>query len=168
MQLRLLNWSIAVLSVLVCTHVTAGEVGNLCPVKGKVAAPTAFLVDQKGVIVNGPVDFGTHSTKADFVADYIVKNTQYRIVLFPARLEVKPDQCNLCVSLKKTVPLCSNSTTYEVGIGMVFRGEREWVTPYQVDTELFLEFTDPKLDYDPTVKKAFDSRIVGVLVKTRK
>lgn len=167
MKLHLLNWSITLISIVASAHAVASDTDSLCPVKGKVATPTAFLVDQKGALVKGPVDFGTYENKADFVADYIVKSTHYRMVLFPARLQVKSDQCNLCVSLKKTVPLCPNSTTYDVGIGMVFRGEREWVTPYQVDTELFLEFTDPKLDYDPTVRKDFDARIVGVLVKTK-
>jgi hypothetical protein len=143
------------------------ELANVCPIKKKITTPTAFLVDKNNNVVQGPVDFGTYVTREDFVTDYMVKSTDYRLVLFPARLSVKSDECNFCLSVKKTKPLCQDSTTYDVGVGMVFRGRPGAVSPYKVDAAFALQFNDPKLDEDPTVSVPFDARITGVLVKMK-
>jgi hypothetical protein len=143
------------------------ELANVCPIKKKITEPTAFLVDKNNNIVPGPVDFGSYVTKEDFVTDYMVKSTDYRLVLFPSRLTVKSDECNFCLSIRKTKPLCLNSTTYDVGVGMVFRGRPGAVSPYKVDAPFALQFNDPKLDEDPTVTVPFDARITGVLIKKK-
>ena len=150
---------------LFCADAIGAVVANVCPINKKITEPTVFLVDKNNNIVKGPVDFGTHVTREDFVTDYMVKSTNYRLILFPARLSIKSNECNFCLSVKKTAPLCKNSTTYDVGVGMVFKGRPGAVSPYKVDEAFSLQFNDPKLDEDPTVKVPFDARIIGVLVK---
>lgn len=159
--------SLVATAYLLCAEALGAGQANMCPIKNRITEPTVFLVDKGNNIVQGPVNFGTYVTREDFITDYMVKNTDFRLVLFPSRLSIKSDQCNFCLSVKKTVPLCRNSTTYDVGIGMVFRGLPGAVSPYNVDEAFTLQFNDPKLDEDPTVKIPFDARIVGILVKKR-
>ena len=133
----------------------------------QVIEPAIYLIDKDNSAVKGPVDFGTFVTKEDFVSDYMVKETQYRALLFPARLEIVGEECNICISVKKIAPICPNSSTFNVGVGMVFKGLPGAVSPYKVDDPFEFRFVDKKTGVDPEVKLEFDARIVGVLVKSK-
>lgn len=137
---------------------------NACPIKEKLSEPTAFLIDKNNNIVNGPVDFGTFETKENFATDYMVKKTQYKLVLFPARIDIRTTECNFCISAKKINPICPNSSTFEIGVGLVFKGLPGSKSPDISDEKFDFDFTDKKLGYDPHVKLEFDSRIVGTLI----
>jgi hypothetical protein len=161
MKFPVLSITLLALGSLLCTHAMAQDG---CPVKAKLKTPTAFLIDKDNHIVKGPIDFGTVEKAEGYATDYEVKGTDYRLLLFPARVSVDAATCNLCLNLKIVAPLCPNSTTFEVGVGMELRGRPGAVTPYPVDDKVDLRFIDKKLDYEPTVTLAFDARVVGILV----
>ncbi|GJJ01382.1 hypothetical protein RugamoR64_19200 [Duganella rhizosphaerae] len=148
-------------------YAEADAKSTTCPVKNKVSEPTIYLIDKDSKLVKGPVDFGTFVTKENFASDYLVKDTQYRAILFPARLEIVGEECNICISVKKIAPICPNSSTFSVGVGMVFKGLPGAVSPYKVDDPFEFRFVDKKMGVDPQVKLEFDARIVGVLVKSK-
>lgn len=95
---------------------------NTCPIKKKIGEPTAFLIDNNNDITKGPVDFGTLEVKESFATDYMVKKTKYKLVLFPARIDIRTAECNFCISAKRVDSICPNSSTFEIGVGLVFKG----------------------------------------------
>ena len=145
----------------------ADESSTKCPIKSRVGVPSIYLIDKDSNLVKGPVGFGTLVTKEDFASDYMVKDTQYRAILFPARLEIMGEECNICISVKKISPICPNSSTFSVGVGMVFKGLPGAISPFKVDDAFQFRFIDKKTEVDPEVKLEFEARIVGVLVKSQ-
>jgi hypothetical protein len=139
----------------------------VCSLLNKKKEQALYLVDRNGDLVKGPIDFGQYGVDKDFVADYIAVPTQYRFVVSPARIEVKSQQCNMCLDLKKIAPICPNTSAYSISVGMSFRSKGS-TRPYKEDALIELEFNDPKADYDASVKMKFDSRIIGELVAPNK
>ena len=167
MKFYSLKISIAFLLFSTSISLDAYAKDNSCPVKNKVNEPTIYLVDKDSKIIKGAVDFGTYVTKEDFVSDYMVKETQYRAILFPARIEIVDEKCNVCISVKKVAPICPNSSTFNVGVGMVFKGQPGAISPYKIDDPFEFRFVDRKMGEDPLVKLEFNARIIGVLVKSK-
>jgi hypothetical protein len=167
--MKMKNYIITTLALLLTTwsNAYADSKSSICPIKNKVGEPAIYLVDKDNLLVKGPVDFGTFVTQEDFASDYMVKDTQYKAILFPARLEIVEEHCNICISVKKVAPICPNSSTFALGVGMVFKGLAGAVSPYKIDDPFEFRFVDKQMGTDPQVKLEFDTRIVGVLVKRK-
>lgn len=147
---------------LVSVGAQASDMGQVCAKVSKEKGPAAYLIDQKGELVNGPVSFGRYAAPADRVSDYEVAATPYRLLVIPRKIVPSSDECNMCVHLKKTAESCRNATTYEIGVGLSFR-KPGGIRPFKEEADFTLQFDDPDAAYPPDVKLNFKPKITGEL-----
>lgn len=154
-------------SLLFCSGAKATDTNQLCSKLLKAKGPTAYLIDQKGELVSGPINFGRYPASADHVNEYEVAPTPYKLVIIPRQITASAEECNMCVHLKKIAPICRGANTYEIGIGLSFR-KPGGIRPFKQESDVALQFEDPDSAYPPDVKFWFQPKIIGELYDPRK
>lgn len=152
----------------------AGEIGDqrTCEIIKKTKTFTAFLIDSKGNVSTGPIDFGSIAVPRNYLTDQLLIPTGYRLIVTPKRLKyIGTCPAGGCISLKKVKPRCANSQEYEISLGFSFKRENS-VRPYRYlasEKREFIawDFTDPKNEnaFDAEVKFEFDMSIVGEITE---
>lgn len=158
---RVLSCAMAI-TLLATAGGQASDMGQVCAKLAKEKGPAAYLIDQKGDLVNGPVNFGRYAAPADHVSDYEVAATSYRLLVIPRKIAVSLDECNMCIHLKKIAESCRNASSYEVGVGLSFR-KPGGIRPFKEEADFTLRFNDPDASYPPDVKLHFKPKITGEL-----
>lgn len=152
----------------------AGEIGDqrFCEIIEKSKTFSAFLIDAKGNVSTGPIDFGSIAVPRNYLTDQLLIPTGYRLIVTPRRLKyIGTCPAGGCISLKKIKPQCANSQEYEISLGFSFRREN-LVRPYRysaAEKREFIgwDFTDPKSEnaFNAEVKFEFDMSIVGEITE---
>ena len=153
---------VVVIAFLAAAGAQASEMGQVCAKLAKEKGPAAFLVDQKGELVSGPVSFGRYAAPPDRVSDYEIAATPYRLLLIPRKIVASSVECNMCVHLKKIAAGCRNATIYEIGVGLSF-SKPGGTRPFKEEANFNLQFDDPDDVYPPAVKLNFQPKITGEL-----
>lgn len=135
---------------------------DICKLLKSEKAQVAYLIDEKGKISNGPIDYGR--VVDDGKREEIVVPTMFKMLIYPKRIFIENNDCSSygCLRLTKTKSLCPLVSTYDVSVRLIFRRKGEKFYNYIDDTEFFpLVISDPKEEGAPTLTYKFRTGLVG-------
>ncbi len=147
-------------------YANANPLGDtaVCKMIQKEKGPVAYLVDDKGAVSKGPINFGRYGYTSYSKDESFIVPTTYRMVISPARLKLS--SCPVgCLVLTQVPSICPHSKTYSVGLTVRDRPEydqdRTWL-PYKMDSATrILSVSDPESPYDVELEYRFEARIMG-------
>lgn len=127
----------------------------------------AFLFNATGTELLTHFDIGhLDVAKNKLDADYIISSQQFRLVLFPKRLEFDNyDTQSIGLWKKKIQARCPLTSEYILNVGVVAQNFK----PGKLDTEVNIKIIDPKLRFPEytNVKLAYRNVIKGALSMPR-
>lgn len=160
--LRLFIGSMAIASQ--CAFAEPRSDSAVCKLLQKEKDPVAYLVDDKGSVSKGPINFGRYAYTTYSKDESFIVPTTYRMVISPARLKLSscPEGC---LVLTQVPSICPNSKTYLVGLSVrdrpTYDQDRTWL-PYKMDSATrILSVRDPESPYDVELEYRFEARIIG-------
>lgn len=125
----------------------------------------AFLFNAAGTELLPHFDIGhLDATKDKVDSDYLMSLQQFRLVLFPKRLEFDNFDTQSIGLIKKKVPAqCPLTSEYILNVGVVARN----FMPGKLNVEVNIKITDPKLRFPEytNVKLAYRNIITGEISK---
>lgn len=127
----------------------------------------AYLFDVTGTKLLPYFDIGhLDAAKSKVDSDYIMSSQQFRLVLFPKRLEFDNyDTQSIGLWKKKTQARCPLTSEYILNVGVVARNFK----PGKLETEVNIKIIDPKLRFPEytNVKLAYQNIVIGELLIPR-
>ena len=127
----------------------------------------AYLFDATGTKLLHHFDIGhLDAAKNKLDSDYIMSSQEFRLVLFPKRLEFDSyDTQSIGLQKKKIQARCTLTSEYILNFGVVARNFK----PGKLETEVNIKIFDPKLRFPEytKVKLAYQNIITGELLIPR-
>ncbi|WP_143131433.1 hypothetical protein [Noviherbaspirillum humi] len=124
--------------------------------------PKAVLLNSAGHAVS-KIDLGNVSIHTStFDGNFFISNSNYRLIVYPKRLEIREGCSNATCFFKKAAkPRCQGTSEFELSAGINPRNFR----PGVFASSLMISFFDPRLINPEAVeiKLLFDEKIVGSL-----